>query len=100
MGLNDQLPQAAAGRDKSPGTSMPLIVTTKTELPRREDVPISKPVKSTTGGTARDVMLMTNKWNEKYAADLADGSPGGLRSMNRGVSHLVAPLSYATNPSI
>jgi len=78
---------------------MPLIVATKSELPRRGDS-ISKPVKSTTGGAARDVMLMANKWNEKYAEDLADRSPGGLRSMNRGVSHLVAPLSYATNPSI
>lgn len=44
---------------------------------------------------------MTNKWNEKYAKDLVDRSPGSLRSMNRGVSHLVAPLTYSTNnPSI
>ena len=44
--------------------------------------------------------LISNKWNEKYAEDLADKSQVGLKAMNRGVSHLVAPLSYAQNHKV
>lgn len=44
--------------------------------------------------------LISNKWNEKYAEDLADKSQVGLKAMNRGVSHLVAPLSYSQNHKV
>ena len=78
---------------------MPLISTKSSVMGSQEEINVH-PIKSTKSGLPRDVMLMTNKWNEKYTQELADKGPGSLRSMNRGVSHLVAPLSYLTNPTV
>lgn len=70
---------------------MPVIAT-----PLKEKILKVRPGRSTKGDR-QDAMLITNKWNEKYSDGLADRSPHGIRQMNRGVSHLVAPINLTSN---
>ena len=85
---------AAIQESKSEDMKMPVIAST----PLKEKVIKVRPGRTQSMGV--DPMLLTNKWNEKYSDGLADKGPAGIKQMNRGVSHLVAPINLTGNPKI